>query len=125
MAEYKLSYTASEIDQRLEKVDEIDSLKNLVGTRSVASQINSAISNMDLDEYALKTEIPTVPTNVSSFTNDENYQTDEQVDAAIQDMSREIDGKLDEIRNDILELEATLYDGSVIKFNILGQEVST
>ena len=125
MAEYKLSYTANEINEKLGKVDEIDSLKNLVGNTSVESQINQAIADENLEKYALKTEIPFIPENISSFNNDKNYQTETQVDKAVQDMSQKIDDKLDEIRNNTLELEAVLYDGTVMKFNILGQEVST
>lgn len=92
MAEYKLSYTANEINEKLGKVDEIDSLKNLVGNTSVKSQINQAIA---------------------------------QVDETVQDMSLTMNNELDEIRSTTLELEAKLYDGSIVKFNILGQEVST
>ena len=79
--EYKLSYTASQIDEKLGKVDDIDSLKELVGNTPVADQINVSMQN--------------------------------------------ISQEINEIRNDVLELEAVLYDGSVVKFNILGQEVST
>lgn len=46
MADYKLSYTANEIDERLGKVDEIDSLKDLVGTTPVSQQINSAVEKV-------------------------------------------------------------------------------
>lgn len=92
MAEYKLSYTAKEINEKLGKIDEIDSLKNLVGNTSVKSQINQAIA---------------------------------QVDETVQDMSLTMNNELDEIRSTTLSLEAKLYDGTVMKFNILGQEVST
>lgn len=47
--EYKLSYTASDIDRRLGKVDEIDSLKNLVGTTPVADQISESLLNSQAD----------------------------------------------------------------------------
>lgn len=46
--EYKLSYTAPDINERLGKVDEIDVLKDLVGTTSVANQISNALDNMDV-----------------------------------------------------------------------------
>lgn len=134
MAEYKLSYTAQDIDERLRKVDEINSLRNLVGIKSVKEQINEAISNENLEKYALKTELPIIPENISVFNNDSHYQTKTQLDAAIKGLANTVDAELDkiqedlselgEVRNGILELEAVLYDGSVIKFNILGQEVS-
>lgn len=44
--EHRLSYTASDIDRRLGKVDEIDSLKNLVGETPVADQIAEALNNV-------------------------------------------------------------------------------
>lgn len=46
--------------------------------------------------YALKTEIPTVPTKLSEFTNDSNFQTDTQVQQAIAGKAdtADVDGKL-------------------------------
>lgn len=57
MAEYKLSYTASEIDERLGKINEIDSLKTLVGDTSVSEQIAEAIS--EVVEVYVQDEEPT------------------------------------------------------------------
>lgn len=34
--------------------------------------------NIDLSDYALKSDVPTVPTNVSAFTNDAGYLTEHQ-----------------------------------------------
>ena len=52
------------------------------------SETNAAISTkiaeaqVDLEmNYAKKTDIPTVPTNVSAFTNDANYATKDYVDS--------------------------------------------
>lgn len=47
--EYKLSYTASQINERLGKAGEIDSLKNLVGTTPVSEQISKAIGNVKVE----------------------------------------------------------------------------
>lgn len=47
--EYKLSYTASDINERLGKVGEIDSLKNLVGTKPVSEQISNAIADVKVE----------------------------------------------------------------------------
>ena len=44
--EYKLPYTALDINRRLGKVDEIDSLKDLVGSEPVQKQISDAIKNI-------------------------------------------------------------------------------
>lgn len=41
----------------------------------VDEKIDAAISGIDLSDYALKSEIPTVPTSNSAFTNDMNYIT--------------------------------------------------
>lgn len=49
--EYKLSYTASDINERLRKVNDIDSLKALVGNTSVSDQISDAIENLEIDTY--------------------------------------------------------------------------
>lgn len=38
-------------------------------------------STIDITQYALKTELPTVPTNVSQLTNDSNFITQQDADA--------------------------------------------
>lgn len=38
-------------------------------------------STIDITQYALKTELPTVPTNVSKLTNDSNFITQQDADA--------------------------------------------
>ena len=61
--EYKLSYTASDINERLGKVDEIDSLKTLVGNTPVSEQISDAaqvLADRD-DQYFLTLESSRVP----------------------------------------------------------------
>lgn len=37
--------------------------------------LTSSASTIDITQYALKTELPTVPTNVSQLTNDSNFIT--------------------------------------------------
>jgi hypothetical protein len=37
--------------------------------------LTSNASTIDITQYALKTELPTVPTNVSQLTNDSNFIT--------------------------------------------------
>lgn len=60
-------------------------LSNYVLTTALNQQIdtiNTAISaKQDAGDYALKTEIPTVPTNVSQLTNDSNFITQQDADA--------------------------------------------
>lgn len=43
--------------------------------------LTSNASTIDITQYALKTELPTVPTNVSQLTNDSNFITQQDVDA--------------------------------------------
>lgn len=73
--EYKLSYTASDINQRLGKVDEIDSLKNLVGTTSVADQISNAIENIEVENYEHPSTHPaSMITGLSNVATSGNYE---------------------------------------------------
>lgn len=65
MAEYKLSYTASEINEKLGKVDDIDSLKSLVGTTSVSEQISDAL--VDINDKLSDLMYETI--SITSFTN--------------------------------------------------------
>lgn len=83
-------YTKSEID---EKIDEIVTSGCCITPEEVDEKISAAtdgyateqwvldqnyISGVDLSDYALKSEIPTVPTNVSAFNNDAGYLTQHQ-----------------------------------------------
>lgn len=43
--------------------------------------LTSFASTIDITQYALKTELPTVPTNVSQLTNDSNFITQQDADA--------------------------------------------
>ena len=68
-------YTKSEIDEKLE---DIVSSGCCITPEEVDEKIESAITDIDLSEYAKKSEIPTVPTNVSAFVNDVPYLTEHQ-----------------------------------------------
>lgn len=43
--------------------------------------LTSHASTIDITQYALKTDLPTVPTNVSQLTNDSNFITQQDADA--------------------------------------------
>lgn len=43
--------------------------------------LTSSASTIDITQYALKTELPTVPTNISQLTNDSNFITQQDADA--------------------------------------------
>lgn len=47
--------------------------EDYVTDKIAEAQLNGGGSNVDLSEYAKKSEIPTVPTNVSAFNNDAGY----------------------------------------------------
>lgn len=83
-------YTKSEIDDKLddivtsgccitpEEVDEkIDAATDGYATEEWVLEKNY-LSDADLSNYALKSEIPTVPTKVSAFINDVPYLTEHQ-----------------------------------------------
>lgn len=68
-------YTKSEVDEKLE---DIIASGCCITPEEVDEKIESAITDIDLSEYAKKSEIPTVPTNVSAFVNDVPYLTEHQ-----------------------------------------------
>lgn len=68
-------YTKEEVNTAISNV-EVD-LTGYATETYVQEQID-AIPAPDLSNYALKTEIPTVPTNVSAFNNDAGYLTEHQ-----------------------------------------------
>ena len=83
-------YTKSEIDEKLEDIvssgccitpEEVDE-KISAATDGYATEQwvldQNYITGVDLSNYALKSEIPTVPTNVSAFNNDAGYLTQHQ-----------------------------------------------
>lgn len=52
--------------------------------------VTQKVSKIDLTNYALKSEIPTVPTNVSAFTNDTGYVNASYVQTAINESSPDL-----------------------------------
>ena len=68
------------------------------------------ISGVDLSDYALKSEIPTVPTNVSAFNNDAGYLTQHQSLSAY--------STTDEVNSAITEATSGLQETLVAGQNI-------
>ena len=65
------------------KTSYVESLVGDIGSSAnVIAYVDAAVDSVDVTEqlvdYALKSEIPTVPENVSAFTNDAGYLTDHQ-----------------------------------------------
>lgn len=85
--------TKSEVTEGLnQKVDSetlndyltVDNASTTYATKTeLGDKLNTSAYNSEKVNFALKTEIPTVPTNVSSFTNDAGYQTESDVDNKI------------------------------------------
>ena len=75
MADADNYYTKAEVDSKLEDIVESGCC---ITEEEVDEKIESAITSLDLSDYALKSEIPTVPTNVSAFNNDAGYLTEHQ-----------------------------------------------
>ena len=74
---YTTAQTVSLVESAVTRIeDEIPSLDGYATTQWVQDQ--HYISGVDLSDYALKSEIPTVPTNVSAFNNDAGYLTQHQ-----------------------------------------------
>ena len=81
-------YTKWQVDKLIENIDvsgvteeEVDEMISSA-TSGLASEQwvedQHYITGVDLSDYALKSEIPTVPTNVSAFVNDVPYLTEHQ-----------------------------------------------
>lgn len=73
--------TPEEVDEKIESAkteieSEIPSLSGYATEQWVEDK--HYISGVDLSDYALKSEIPTVPTSNSAFTNDMGYLTEHQ-----------------------------------------------
>lgn len=66
-------YTKEEVD---ELIPEVPSLSGYATEQWVLDK--HYISGVDLSDYALKSEIPTVPTSNTAFTNDAGYLTEHQ-----------------------------------------------
>lgn len=90
---------------KAETQDLYDALQN-----GLADEAQQAVANV-IDDYALKTyvddavedvrnEIPTVPTQISEFTNDAGYATTQYVDDAVADVGANIPTKLSQLTND-------------------------
>lgn len=74
-------YNKTEVDNKIasaksEVEGEIPSLSGYATEQWVTDQ--NYITGVDLSNYATKSEIPTVPTNVSAFNNDAGYLTEHQ-----------------------------------------------
>lgn len=60
--------------------------------------LTSNASTIDITQYALKTELPTVPTNVSQLTNDSNFITQQDSKYAIANVLNTVNDSISSLR---------------------------
>ena len=76
------------------------------------TQLISLIGNTDFSRFALKTEIPTVPTKVSAFQNDSGYLTQHQSLAAYQTKANSDAAYVGKLGS----LDTTAADGTIVQY---------
>lgn len=72
-------------------------------------------STIDITQYALKTELPTVPTNVSQLTNDSNFITQQDADAkyALANSLNTVNDSISSLRVDLSKKQNKITVNSV------------
>lgn len=72
--------------------------------------LTSNASTIDITQYALKTELPTVPTNVSQLTNDSNFITQQDADAkyALVNSLNTVNDSISSLRVDLSKKQNTI-----------------
>lgn len=85
------AYTPTDLSEYAKTADVNSAIENAVAPKANTADVytkevvdNALATKQDKGDYALRSEIPAVPTNVSDFTNDANYQTETDVNNAIQ-----------------------------------------
>ena len=145
------SYVAREIENadidgkltEYAKTDDVDALVGDLGeSASVVDYVDAAVYSVDVSEqlkdYALKSEIPTVPENVSAFINDAGYLTEHQslegyaTEAYVQESVAAIDvseqltayAKTEDVNTSISEVQEQVT-ANTSNISILSGKVST
>lgn len=77
--------------------------------------LTSNASTIDITQYALKTELPTVPTNVSQLTNDSNFITQQDADAkyALANSLNTVNDSISSLRVDLSKKQDKIKVNSV------------
>lgn len=108
------AYTPTDLSDYAKTADVNNAIENAVAPKANAADVytkevvdNALLTKQDKGDYALRSEIPAVPTNVSNFTNDANYQTETDVNNAIQ----AIVGAAPEALDTLGEIAEKLKDG--------------
>ena len=77
--------------------------------------LTSHASTIDITQYALKTQLPTVPTNVSQLTNDSNFITQQDADAkyALANSLNTVNDSISSLRVDLSKKQDKITVNSV------------
>lgn len=77
--------------------------------------LTSFASTIDITQYALKTDLPTVPTNVSQLTNDSNFITQQDADAkyALANSLNTVNDSISSLRVDLSKKQNKITVNSV------------
>lgn len=77
--------------------------------------LTSNASTIDITQYALKTDLPTVPTNVSQLTNDPNFITQQDADAkyALANSLNTVNDSISSLRVDLSKKQDKITVNSV------------
>lgn len=107
--------TPEEVDEKIESAKteiegEIPSLSGYATEQWVEDK--HYISGVDLSDYALKSEIPTVPTSNTAFTNDAGYLTEHQHLKTINNQSLVGDGNIEIGTGGTIVVDNTITSGS-------------
>ena len=107
-------YTPTDLSAYAKTADVNSAIENAVAPKANAADVytkevvdNALATKQDKGDYALRSEIPAVPTNVSDFTNDANYQTETDVNNAI----KAVVGAAPEALDTLEEIAKKLKDG--------------
>ena len=108
------AYTPTDLSDYAKTADVNSAIENAVAPKANAADVyakevvdNALATKQDKGDYALRSEIPVVPTNVSAFANDAEYQTKANVNDAIQ----AVVGAAPEALNTLGEIAEKLKDG--------------
>ena len=108
------AYTPTDLSEYAKTADVNSAIENAVVPKANAADVytkevvdNALATKQDKGDYALRSEIPAIPTNVSAFANDANYQTVTDVNNAIQ----AIVGAAPEALDTLEEIANKLKDG--------------
>ena len=108
------AYTPTDLSAYAKTADVNSAIENAVAPKANAADVytkevvdNALATKQDKGDYALRSEIPAVPTNMSDFTNDANYQTETDVNNAI----KAVVGAAPEALDTLEEIAKKLKDG--------------